>query len=78
MASLSDLPEDARRRVLRLGYWTWLVLVLGATAAILFVRKIAPTVTAPLSAILVLAFVVMEVYQPILVRRLAQGTKRSE
>ncbi len=78
MASLSDLPEPERRRVVRLGYWTWAVLVLGATAAVLFVRKIAPAVTAPLSAVLVLAFVVMEIYQPILIRRLARETQQSK
>ncbi|MDA8346723.1 MAG: hypothetical protein M0Z66_14845 [Thermaerobacter sp.] len=78
MASLSDLPEAQRRRALRLGYWTWVVLILGATAAIMFVRGVMPALTAPLSALLVLAFVVLEIYQPIFVRRLAHEAKQEK
>jgi hypothetical protein len=78
LASLSDLPEPERNRVVRIGYWTWLVLLLGAAAAVMYVRGIAAAVTAPLAAVLVLLFVALEIYQPILVRRLARDLQKEK
>lgn len=78
MASLSDLPEPQRRRAVQIGYWTWIVLIIGATAAILFVRNIFAVVMAPLSGIFVLAFVVLEIYQVIYIRRAARESRRDQ
>ncbi len=76
MASLSDLPESQRMRVVRLGYWTYVVLIFGAAAAVMFVRGVWVPLTAPLSAVFVVAFVVMELYQPILIRRYAREAQK--
>lgn len=78
MASLSDLPEAQRSRAVRLGYWTWLILIVGATAVILWVRNVFPAITAPTGAVLVAVFVGLEVYYPIYVRRLAREAQQGK
>jgi len=75
MASLSDLPEHERRLVLRLAYWSWLALLLGATALVLWMRGTLPIAFLPVAAVLLALFVAFEVWQPIFVRRQLRRSK---
>ena len=69
MASLSDLPERERRLALRLGYWSWLALLLGGVGIILWLRKVLPTAALTGAFLLVALFVAYEIWQPIYIRQ---------
>ncbi len=75
MASLSDLPEKERRFALRLAYWSWFALFLGALGIILWLRKALPTGILPVAFLLVLLFVAQEIWQSVYTRRVLQRTK---
>ena len=69
MASLSELPEKERRLALRLGYWSWLALLLGGVGIILWLRKVLPTTALTGAFLLVALFIAYEIWQPIYIRR---------
>ena len=76
MASLSELPEKERRFALKLAYWSWLCLFLGALGIILWLRKVVPIAALPWAFLLVLLFVADEVWQPIYIRQVLQRRKQ--
>ena len=69
MASLSELPERERRLALRLSYWSWLALLLGALGIILWLRKVLPVSALTWAFLLVALFVAYEIWQPIYIRQ---------
>ncbi len=77
MASLSDLPEKERRFALRLAYWSWLALFLGALGIVLWLRHALPIGVLPVAFVFVLLFVAQELWQQIYTRRVLRR-KRSE
>ncbi len=75
MASLSELPERERRVVLRLVYWSWFALFLGALGIILWLRHALPIGVLPIAFVLVLAFVAQEIWQAIYTRQVLRRLK---
>ena len=74
MASLSDLPEKERRFALRLAYWSWLSLALGALGITLWLRHVLAVGALAVAFLLVLLFIAYEFWLPLYIRRV---TRRS-
>lgn len=72
MPSLSELPDKERRFAIRLGYWAWASLFLGALLIILWLRRVVPEGLLGLAFLFVLLFVAEEIWQPIYVRRIVR------
>ncbi len=75
MASLSELPEKERRFALKLAYWSWFSLFLGALGIILWLRKVLSTGLLPIAFVFVLLFVAQEIWQPFYTRQVLRRTK---
>lgn len=72
MASLSELPERERRFALRLAYWSWFALFLGAIGIILWLRHVLPV-----AFVLVILFVAQEIWQQIYIRQVLRRQKNA-
>ncbi len=77
MASLSELPERERRFALRLAYWSWFALFLGALGIILWLRHVLPIGVLPVAFVLVILFVAQEIWQQIYTRQVLRRQKKA-
>ena len=72
MASLSDLPEPERRLAMRLAWWSWLSLALGALGIILWLRHVLGSGGLAAAFVLVLLFVAYEFWLQLFIRRVTR------